>query len=193
MQQPRRRAPGKDILPVELLQRTNSLKQIGLECINGILTRGRPRSWLGGLLRFPLKKDEMFDTSGNRSVCLLNTVYKCLSAIRVVTDRLYRLAERHGLLDPSQEGFCRLHSTVRQVQSLHWAIQEAAERRELPFCVYLDFCNASNAFNSIDHEALWRWLKELNITDVDLLQSLYSGAYYMADLPYARLMVGQRR
>jgi hypothetical protein len=47
--------------------------------------------------------------------------------------------------------------------------------------VYLDF---RNAFNSIDHEALWRWLKELNIPDVDLLQSLYSGAYYMADLPY---------
>ena len=43
-----------------------------------------------------------------------------------------------------------------------------------------------NAFNSIDHEALWRWLKELNIPDVDLLQSLYSGAYYTADLPYGR-------
>ncbi len=39
---------------------------------------------------------------------------------------------------------------------------------------------------SIDHEALWRWLKELIIPDVDLLQSLYSGAYYMADLPYGR-------
>ena len=42
------------------------------------------------------------------------------------------------------------------------------------FCVYLDF---QNAFNSIDHEALWWWLKELNIPDVDLLHSLYSGAY----------------
>jgi hypothetical protein len=49
--------------------------------------------------------------------------------------------------------------------------------------VYLDF---RNAFNSIDHEALWRWLKELNIPDVDLLQSLYSGAYHTADLPYGR-------
>ncbi len=46
---------------------------------------------------------------GYSPVCLLDTVYKVLSAI--ITDRLYRLAERHGLLDPSQEGFCRLHST----------------------------------------------------------------------------------
>ena len=34
--------------------------------------------------------------------------------------------------------------------------------------------------------ALWRWLKELNIPDVDLLQSLYSGAYYTADLAYGQ-------
>ncbi len=67
----------------------------------------------------------------------------------------------------SQEGFSRLHSS--QVQSLHWAVQEAAERREQLFCVCLDF---QNAFNSIDHEELWWWLKELNIPDVDLLQSL---------------------
>ncbi len=71
-----------------------------------------------------------------------------------------------------------MHFTQRQVQSLHWAIQEAAERREQRFCVYLDY---RNAFNSIDHDALWLWLKELNILDVESLwicavQSLHSGA-----------------
>jgi hypothetical protein len=60
-------------------------------------------------------------------VCLLNTSYKVLSAI--VNDRLYKLCERHGLLDPSQEGFRRLRSTQRQVQSLHWVIDEAARKR----------------------------------------------------------------
>ncbi len=37
------------------------------------------------------------------------------------------------------EGCRRLHSTQRQVQSLHGAIQEAAARKELLFGVYLDF------------------------------------------------------
>ncbi len=41
------------------------------------------------------------------------------------------------------------------MQSLNWAIQEAAERKETLFCCYLDF---ENAFNSPDHAALWRWL-----------------------------------
>jgi hypothetical protein len=38
----------------------------------------------------------------------------------------------------------------------------------------------------LDHEALWRWLRELSVPDIDLLQDLYSGAYYQADLPYGR-------
>ena len=159
------------------------MKEAIRACINSILAGEAPppRSWMGGLICFLLKKDAVLDISGYRPVCLLDTTYKVLSAI--ITDRLYRLAERHGLLDSSQEGFRRLHSTQRQVQSLHWAIQEAAERRERLFCCYLDF---ANAFNSVDHEALWRWLEELNIPDIDLLRSLYSGAYYQANLPYGR-------
>jgi len=77
-----------------------------------------------------------------QATVLMDTVYTCLSAI--ITDRLYRLSER---LDPSHEGFRRLRSTQRQVQSLHWAIQEAAEQGQLLYCCYLDF---ANAFNSVD-------------------------------------------
>ena len=136
------------------------MQAVVLHCINTILTGEvtPPRlcQWLGGMVRFLLKKEELaLDTTGYSPVCLLDTTYKLLSAI--ITDRLYRLSERYGLLDPSQEGIRRLRSTQRQVQSLHWALQEAAERRETVFCCYLDF---ANAFNSVDNQALWRWLRE---------------------------------
>ncbi len=75
-----------------------------------------------------LEKKDVFDTGEYQPVCLLNTVYKYLLVI--VTDDKYRLAERYCLLEPSREGFSQLQ---RQVQSLHWAIQEAAERREQLF------------------------------------------------------------
>jgi hypothetical protein len=169
------RAPGPDGLPFQMLRHApDSMKETIRACINSILTGEArpPRSWMGGLICFQLKKDTLLDISGYRTVCLLDTGYKVLSAI--INDRLYRLAERHGLLDSSQEGFRRLHSTQRQVQSLHWAIQEAAERGETLLCCCLDF---ANAFNSVDHAALWRWLRDLNVPDIDLLQSLYSGVY----------------
>ena len=71
------------------------MKQVIRACINSILTGEAPppRSWMGGLICFLLKKDSLLDITGYMPVCLLDTVYKCLSAI--ITDRLYRLAERH--------------------------------------------------------------------------------------------------
>jgi hypothetical protein len=149
-QLPRRRAPGPDRLPYELLRYApERLKAAVLECINAIITKQAPppANWLGGLIRFLFKKGDLLDTACYRPVCLQDCTYKLLSSI--LTDRLYHLAERHGLLDPSQEGFCRLHSTQRQVQSLRWAFEEAANKRQQLFVVYLDF---ANAFNSVDHE-----------------------------------------
>ena len=183
-QLPFRTGPGPDRLPYEMLRYApEPLKAAVLECINAILTKQTPppANWLGGLIRFLFKKGDLLDTACYRPVCLQDCTYKLLSGI--LTDRLYRLAERYGLLDPSQEGFRRLHSTQRQVQSLHWAFEQAANQRQQLFVVYLDF---ANAFNSVDHEALWRWLSELNVPDIDLLRSLYDQSYYVADLLYGQ-------
>jgi hypothetical protein len=49
--------------------------------------------------------------------------------------------------------------------------------------VYLTF---AIVFNSVDHDALWRWLRELNVPDEDLRRSLYDQSYYIADLPYGQ-------
>ena len=83
------------------------------------------------------------DIACYRPVCLLDTVYKVLSGI--LTDRLYRLCEKHGLLDPSQEGFRRLRSTQRQVQGLHWAIEEKARLGVSLYLAFLDLNLPSTA------------------------------------------------
>ena len=171
-------------MPYELLKHSPpQLKKLVLECINAILLKETvpPASWLGGMIRFLFKKGDLLDAENYRPVCLQDCTYKLLSAI--LTDRLYRLAERHGLIDASQEGFRKLHSTQRQVQSLHWAFEAASEQRKKLYVAYIDF---ANAFNSVDHEALWLWLQELNVPDVDLLRSLYDHAHYTADLPYGK-------
>ena len=69
------------------------------------------------------------------------------------------------------------------MQSLHCIIEEAAQSRAALYMIYIDF---ENAFNSVDHAAVWRWLAELNVPDTDLRRSLYEGAHSEADLPYVR-------
>ena len=76
-----------------------------------------------------------------------------------------------------------MRCTQRQVQSLHWIMEEAARQGTALYVAFLDF---ENAFNSVDHEALFRWLEELRVPDIDLLRALYNRAHYEADLPYGR-------
>jgi len=181
---PSHKAPGPDGVPYECLKfGPVCVKEAVLEAVNSILSRGSPMplDWKGGLIRYLFKSGDMADMSNYRPVCLQDSVYKVLSA--VLTDRLYRITEKYGLLADTQEGFRRLRSTTRQAQSLQWAIEDAAQRKESIYIAYLDF---ENAFNSIDHEPLWQWLEMIGIPDVDLLRSLYKDAYYTADFPYGK-------
>ena len=103
---PVRTAPGPDKCPCELLKCAPAKLKAGvLKCINAILTKQAvsPAYWLGGLIRFLFKKEDLLDAANYRPLCLQDCVYKLLSGI--LTDLLYRLAERYGLMDPSQEGF----------------------------------------------------------------------------------------
>jgi hypothetical protein len=61
------------------------------------------------------------------------------------------------------------------------AFEDAARLKET---LHVEFLGFENAFNSIDHEALWQWLERLGIPDIDLLRSLYRSAFYRAQLPY---------
>ena len=62
-------------------------------------------------------------------------------------DRLASMCERHCLQDSTSEGLRSLRSTQRQVQSLHWVIEDVAKKKG----IYMEF---DTAFNSQDHEGL---------------------------------------
>ena len=132
-----------------------------------------------GIISLLYKKGNPMDCCNYRPVVLLNAVYKVCTAI--VKDRLYRLSEKHWLLSASQEGFRRHHSTEQQAQSLLWAYETAKERRDTLVVAFLDF---KNAFNSVDHAALWRYLTLIGVPDVDMLKDIYVGSRYKAQTTY---------
>lgn len=178
----RGKAAGDDgILYEFLIDGPDELLNLVLEAINGLLTKtlSVPEFWKGGMIKLLYKKGDPTLCKNYRPVVLLRACYKLYSSI--LTDRLYAISERHNLLHPSQEGFRRHRSCGRQAQSLFWAYQEAKKRKETIVVAFLDF---ANAFNSVDHPALWKWLREIGVPDVDMLEDLYSESYYQADTVY---------
>ena len=178
----RGKAAGEDgILYEFLIDGPDELLNAVLDAINGLLTKtlSIPEFWKGGMIKLLYKKGDSTLCKNYRPVVLLRACYKLYTSI--LTDRLYTISERHNLLHPLQEGFRRHRSCGRQAQSLFWAYQEAKKRKETIVVAFLDF---ANAFNSVDHPALWRWLREIGVPDVDMLKELYSDSYYQADTVY---------
>ena len=69
-----------------------------------------------------------------------------------------RLAERaEQPLRESQRGFCKGHGYIDQGFSIRVLAQKA---REFNTPLYLDFVDLQKAYNSVNHDTLWRVLTE---------------------------------
>ena len=73
-----------------------------------------------------------------------------------------------------QAGFRKGRGTRDQIANIHWIIEKA---REFQKNIYFCFIDYINAFDSVDHNKLWKILKEMGIPDhlTCLLRNLYAG------------------
>jgi len=73
-----------------------------------------------------------------------------------------------------QAGFRRGRGTRDQIASIHWIIEKA---REFQKNIYFCFIDYAKAFDCVDHNKLWKILKEMGIADhlTCLLRNLYAG------------------
>ena len=73
-----------------------------------------------------------------------------------------------------QAGFRKGRGTRDQIANIHWIIKKAREfQKNMSFC----FIDYAKAFDSVDHNKLWKILKEMEIPDflTCLLRNLYAG------------------
>ena len=61
-----------------------------------------------------------------------------------------------------------------EIKNIHWIIEKA---REFQNNIYFCFIDYAKAFDSVDHNKLWKILKEMEIPDhfTCLLRNLYAG------------------
>ena len=73
-----------------------------------------------------------------------------------------------------QAGFRKGRGTRDQMASIHWIIEKA---REFQKNIYFCFIDNVKALDCVDHNKLWKILKEMGIPDhlTHLLRNLYAG------------------
>ena len=92
--------------------------------------------------------------------------------LKILQDRLqqYKNHELPGV----QAGFRTGRGTRDQIANIHWIIEKA---REFQKNIYFCFIDSAKAFDSVDHNKLWKILKVIGIPDhlTYLLRNLYAG------------------
>src|SRR5574337_1291432 len=73
-----------------------------------------------------------------------------------------------------QVGFRKGRGTRDQIANIHWIIEKAREFQKNTYFCFIDY---AKAFDCVDHNKLWKILKEMGIPDhlTCLLRSLYAG------------------
>ena len=73
-----------------------------------------------------------------------------------------------------QAGFRKSRRIRDQIVNIHWITEKA---REFQKNIYLCFIDYAKAFDCVDHNKLWKILKEIRISDhfTCLLRNLYAG------------------
>ena len=92
--------------------------------------------------------------------------------LKILQARLQQYVNRE--LPDIQAGFRKGRGTRDQITNIHWIIKKA---RECQKNIYFCFIDYAKAFVYVDHNKLWKILKEMGIPDplTCLLRNLYAG------------------
>ena len=92
--------------------------------------------------------------------------------LKIFQARLQRYVKYE--LPDVQAGFRKGRGTRDQIANIHWIIEKA---REFQKNIYFCFIDYTKAFGCVDHNKLWKILKEMEILDhlTCLLRNLYAG------------------
>ena len=108
--------------------------------------------------------------SNYHTVALISHASKVM--LKILQARLQQYVN-HELPDV-QDGFKKGRGTRGQITNIHWIIRKAREfQKNIYFCL-IDY---AKAFDCVDHNKLWKILKEVGIPDnlTCLLRNLYAG------------------
>ena len=116
------------------------------------------------------KKGNAKECSNYCTIALISHTSKVM--FKILQTRLQQYVNRE--LTDVQAGFRKGRGTRDQIANIRWIIEKA---REFQKHIYVCFVDYAKAFDCVDHNKLWKILKEMGIPDhlMCLLRNLYAG------------------
>ena len=168
----RNKGSGGDGIPVELFQ---ILKDYAMKVLHSICqqiwkTQQWPQDWKRSVFIPAPKKGNAKECSNYCTIALFSHANKVM--LKILQTKLQQYMN-HELPDV-QAGFRKGRGTRDQIANIRWMIEKASEfQKNLYFC----FIDYAKAFDYVDHNKLWKSLKEMGIPDhlTCLLRNLFAG------------------
>ena len=116
------------------------------------------------------KKGNAKECSNYRTIALISQASKVM--LKILQARFQQYVNRE--LPDVQAGFRKGRGTRDQIANIRWIMEKA---REFQKNIYFCFIDYAQAFDCVDHNKLWKILKEMGIPDhlTCLLRNLYAG------------------
>ena len=166
------KASGDEGIPVELFQilKDDAVKVLYSVCQQIWKTQQWPQDWKRSFFIPVPKKGNAKECSNYRTIAL--TSHASTVMLKNLQARLQEYVNRE--LPDVQPGFRKGRGTRDQISNILCIIEKA---RELQTNIYFCFIFYAKAFVCVDHNKLWKILKEMEIPDhlTCLLRNLYAG------------------
>ena len=166
------KATGCDGIPVELFQivKDDAVKVLHSICQQIWKTQQWPNDWkMSVFIQIP-KKGNPKECSNHRTFALISHASKAM--LKILQARLQQYVNHE--LEDIQAGCRKGRGTRDQIANICRIIEKA---REFQKNIYVCFIDYAKAFDCVDHNKLWKILKEMGILHhlTCLLRNLYAG------------------
>ena len=133
-------------------------------------TQQWPQGWKRSVFIPIPKESNPKECSNYHTITLISHASKVM--LKILQARPQQYVNRE--LPDVQAGFRKGRETRDQIANICWIIEKARESKENTYFCFIDY---AKAFDCVDHNKLWKILKEMGITDhlTCLLRNLYAG------------------
>ena len=154
------KASGGDGIPVEPFQilKDDAVKVLHLICQQFWKTQQWPQEWKRSVFIPIPKKGKAKECSNYRTIALISHTSKVM--LKILQARLQQYVDQE--IPDVQAGFRKGRGTRDQMANIRWIIKKVTDFHKN---IYLCFIYYTKSVDHVDHNKLWKILKEMGIPD----------------------------